>query len=104
MPIVTGTNEDALAALALQPVDAPLDADDNIAGLGTQTVDITAAAAAAAAGVYNAAFIDYANALEAYESRSDVETLAHKNARNAPDTFADADFMRSVAGGTSSGV
>lgn len=49
---------------------------------------------AAEAGVRDAAFIDYDEALALHASRDDIEDLAHKNARNAPATFADAAFMR----------
>jgi hypothetical protein len=69
-------------------------AEANVANLGQSIVDTAAKAAAAAAGVKNAAFIGYDAALDAYSARVDVESLAHKNARNIPADFADADFMR----------
>src|SRR6478736_4717684 len=77
---------------------APVEAGDQLEGFGESIVDIQAKEAAAAAGVRYAAFIDYDVALDAYATRSDVEDLAHKNARNIPTDFADADFMREADG------
>lgn len=81
----------------------PVEAGDNLVGYGESIVDTEAAAAAEAAGVRYAAFINYDVALDAYAARDDVEDLAHKNARNAPDDFADASFMRTVDGEVGSG-
>lgn len=74
---------------------APVEATDNLVGFGESINDIENRAAAEAAGVRDPAHIDYDVALEAYEARNDVESLARKNARNNPETFADAAFMRS---------
>ena len=46
------------------------------------------------AGVVNPAHVDYAEALSNYESRSDVETLAARRAREAGVAFSDTDFVR----------
>ena len=72
-------------------------AGDNLTefdGEGHVDLETVNRALAAEAGVKDAAFIDYDVALAAYASRSDIEDLAHKNARNAPADFADAAFMR----------
>ena len=67
--------------------------------------DVDNAAAAEAAGVKDASFINYAVALEAYEDRPDIENLANRRARDFPVSFADAAFMRQTGyGGGSSGV
>ena len=75
---------------------APKTAYDNISEWVESPNDVENRAAAKAAGVKDAAYIDYDVALENYESRPDIENLARKNARNNPQTFADAAFMRSV--------
>lgn len=49
---------------------------------------------ARAAGVTGVDKIDYAEALENYETRPDAETLAHRRARENATTFADQDFAR----------
>lgn len=49
---------------------------------------------ARAAGVKDVSLIDYADALENYESRHDAETLAHRRARENAETFAEQDFAR----------
>lgn len=72
---------------------APVEAADGLEGYGEQVNDTENRAAAEAAGVKNAAFIDYNAALVAYEQRDDVESLARKNARNNPETFEDFAFM-----------
>lgn len=81
----------------------PVEAEDNLVGFGESIVDTAAKAAAAAAGVRYAAFINYDVALDAYAARDDVEDLAHKNARDMPEDFADASFMRTVDGSQGSG-
>lgn len=58
------------------------------------TPDADAAAQATAAGVRDAAFVDYGVALDAHAARVDIEDLDSKNRRNAPATFASADHMR----------
>lgn len=78
-------------------------AEDQLVGYGEQLNDQENKAAAEAAGVKDAAFINYSEALDAYSAREDIESLAHKNARNAPDDFADASFMRTSDGQDGSG-
>ncbi|HEY5445854.1 MAG TPA: hypothetical protein VIJ87_15575, partial [Pyrinomonadaceae bacterium] len=72
-------------------------------GLGPEANDVENAAHAAAAGVLRASFINYDVALDAYAARSDVESLARKNARDQPNDFKDASFMRTVSGAAGSG-
>lgn len=72
----------------------PKTASENLVGFGESFTDVENKAAAEAAGVLDAAYIDYDEALSTYAGRDDIEDLAHKNARNAPDEFSDADFMR----------
>lgn len=67
---------------------------DNIQGEGEAINDVENRAAAEAAGVKDAAFINYDVALDNYAARVDVEDLAHKYARNMPADFAEASFMR----------
>jgi len=57
-------------------------------------VDEERAARAEEAKVTDPAFVDYEEALENYESRPDVETLAQRRAREAGTSFADAAFRR----------
>ena len=73
----------------------PETAQDVVGEVGGSTViEDEAAAAAAAANVSDPAYINYAAKLTNYESRSDVETLARRRAREAGDQFTDADFVR----------
>lgn len=88
-----------LDAMPVVKTDAPRTAQDNIAEWNESPNDVENRAAAAAAGVKDAAFIGYEDALTAYEAREDVEPLAEKNARDIPTTFADAAFMREAPGG-----
>lgn len=60
------------------------------------------AAQAEAAGVSDARFAGYAESLEAYEARSDVETGARRRAREVAPTFAEADFARTAEYGDES--
>lgn len=61
------------------------------------------AAAAAAAGVRRASFIDYDEALTNYTDRDDIESLAARADRERPDHFSDADWVRaSAASGSAS--
>jgi hypothetical protein len=48
------------------------------------------------AGVKDSAFVDYEDALHNYESRSDVETLAARRAREGGWKFEDTAFRRSA--------
>ena len=61
---------------------------------GGTDVDADAVARADAANVRHVSFIQYAAALTNYESRDDVETLAHRRARDIGDQFSDTDFVR----------
>ena len=69
----------------------------------TQTVQATpdgdAKTRATAAGVSNAAYINYAAALTTFEGRDDIESLADRRKREISTTFAPADFMRAIADG-----
>jgi hypothetical protein len=80
-------------------------AQESVADFGPLASDEQNAAAAAAAGVKDASMIDYDVALDAYAARPDIESLARRRARDFPETFADAAFMRaSVEPGSSSAV
>lgn len=74
-----------------------LTAGENVLETVQATPDADAKAAADAAGVSNAAFVDYEEALNAYQSRDDIETLADRRARENGTTFAAGDFMRQSA-------
>ena len=82
---------------------AAVTAENGLVGFGESVVDTGAKARAAAAGVRYAAFINYDVALDAYAARADVESLARKNARDNPNDFKDASFMRTVSGNVGSG-
>ena len=69
-------------------------ADLDPATWGGTDVDADAKARADAANVRHVSFISYAEALTNYESRDDVETLAHRRARDIGDQFSDTDFVR----------
>lgn len=85
------------------PADHAKTAFDNIAEFEGDGLDAYNADVAANAGVKDAAFINYAAAMEAYEARDDVEPLAERRARDNGDDFDAAAFMREVEdGGTSS--
>lgn len=71
-----------------------LTAGEKIAGAVWDNPDTDAREAADAAGVSHAAYINYAAALTAHESRDDIETLAARRIRDNADTFGAADFMR----------
>lgn len=59
--------------------------------------DTDAKAFAETEGVSQAAYANYADALNAHQSRDDIETLADRRAREYGDQFSDADFMRTNA-------
>ena len=80
-----------------QAADA-VEADEQLANFGESVNDTQNREAAAAAGVRDAAFINYDVALDAYAARGDVESLQRKNARDIPADFADASFMRTDDG------
>jgi hypothetical protein len=75
-------------------------ATEQLEGFGESVNDTENRAAAQAAGVLDAAYIDYDEALDAYAARDDIEDLQHKNARDIPADFAEASFMREVDGNT----
>ncbi|QIN94107.1 hypothetical protein PP459_gp126 [Streptomyces phage Wakanda] len=56
------------------------------------------------AGVTDAAFVGYEEALHNYESRPDVETLKERRAREAGETFDEAGFRRQVGAVDNAGV
>lgn len=53
---------------------------------------------AQAAGVTHSEYVGYAAGMTNYESRSDVEPLAERRAREGATTFAATDFRRQGAG------
>lgn len=71
----------------------PVTAADRLAGTFAPQVE-DGKELAEEAGVVNPAHVDYVEALENYESRSDVEPLAARRAREAGTSFSDADFVR----------
>ena len=84
--MATPSRADYLASVTTAEDNANVGMDDS--------VNADAAARAEAAGVSSVEFIDYAEALGNYEARPDVETLAHRRAREAGTTFAATDFTR----------
>jgi hypothetical protein len=76
---------------------APRTAQDEMA-VHADKVDVHSAKAAEEAGVTAPEYVDYEAALENYEARSDVETLAQRRARESGVSFADADFRRKGEG------
>lgn len=69
-------------------------ASEVVAAYPQDTVSADAKARADAANVRRPEYIDYDAALTNYESRDDIETLAHRRAREAGDQFSDTDFVR----------
>lgn len=63
-------------------------------GGGSTVIEDEAKAKADTANVRHIQYRNYGAALTNYESRSDVETLAHRRAREAGDQFSDTDFVR----------
>lgn len=61
-------------------------------------VDREAAKRADEAGVVDASVVDYVEALENYENRPDIETLAERRARENGVKFDDAQFRREGKG------
>lgn len=53
---------------------------------------------AVAAGVTHSEYVNYAAGMANYESRSDVEPLAERRARDIGDQFSDTDFRRAGNG------
>lgn len=81
----------------------PVTAQDKAETVGARTTD-EEKKFAAENGVVDAAFVDYDKALENYESRSDVETLAERRARENGTAFSEANFRREVGGADNTGV
>ena len=77
--------------------DAGRTAGEKIGDTAYNNPDVDARARADAAGVSHPAYIGYAAALETFQSRDDIETLADRRAREYGDSFADAAFMRESA-------
>lgn len=75
----------------------PVTAQDAIADLGPLSTDVDNKKAAEDAGVVSAAYVDYEKALKNYESRSDIETLEQRLARENGGTFAAAKFVREAS-------
>lgn len=85
---------------------APAEADDQLVNFGESVNDTEARAAAQAAGVKRASFINYDVALDAYEARGDVEDGARRWARNGVGDhadFAEQSFMRTNSGNVGTG-
>jgi hypothetical protein len=76
----------------------PVTAEEALAPTVDHSVDQEAAERAEKDGVIAAAYVDYEKAMENYEGRSDVETLAHRRAREVGASFEDAAFRRKVGG------
>jgi len=85
-----------LDAMIVVKTDSPKTAAQNLEGYGETSSDLENKAKAKAANVQHAGFIGYDEALTRYANRPDMEDLAHKNARDQPDEFSDADFMRAI--------
>lgn len=74
----------------------PLTALDRVSETINETPDAENRAAATAAGVKDAGHIDYVAALEAHQSREDIETLASRRAREYGVDFEAGEFMREL--------
>jgi len=74
--------------------DAGRTAGEKIGDTVYANPDTQSRAAAASAGVSHPAYIGYAAALQTFQSRDDIETLADRRAREYGDDFNDAAFMR----------
>jgi hypothetical protein len=83
-----------LDAMVVVKTDDPKTAADNLEGYGETSSDEDNKQKALDANVQHAGFIGYDDALSKYAARPDMEDLAHKNARDMPAEFSDADFMR----------
>lgn len=86
--------QEDLDDMVVVKTDDPKTAAEQLNGFGESPNDVENLEAAIAANVQHAGFINYDVALDKYAARPDMEDLAHKNARNMPDDFADAAFMR----------
>lgn len=86
----------------LEGASGPLTAGERVEQTTYATPEDDHAAFIAASGedVSRAAFVDYADALNAHQSRPDIESLADRRAREYGDAFTDGAFMRAPAGDT----
>jgi hypothetical protein len=80
--------------------NAGLTARERLAETEFVNPDEDSAAAAEAAGVSNPAYIGYAAALNTFQAREDIESLADRRKREYGSTFDDGAFMRAIADGT----
>lgn len=74
-----------------------LTAGERVAETVQESPDADAAAFAAAGNVAKPEYRNYAAALNAFQARDDIETLADRRTRENGTTFAAADFMRAEA-------
>ena len=72
----------------------PRTAQDNIAGFGPLSTDVENKKKAEEAGVVDVAYVGYEEALKNYESRSDIETLEQRLAREVGRTFEEGAIVR----------
>ena len=72
----------------------PVTAQDKASTLGSLVTDLENEKRAADEGVLHEAFVGYEEALDNYQSRSDVETLEQRLAREVGPEFAAAHFAR----------
>jgi hypothetical protein len=72
----------------------PKTAQDNVNALGPLVTDLENAKRAKEEGVLHEGFVGYEEALKNYESRSDVETLEQRLAREVGPDFETAHFAR----------
>lgn len=86
--------------VADRPGDFPVTANKKVTETVFENPDAETQAAAEAAGVSRGSYIDYATALEAFEDREDIETLADRRAREIGADFDAGAFMRAVPDGT----
>jgi hypothetical protein len=82
----------------------PTTAQDAVAPHGPHGVEEAAAKRAKDAGVTDPAFVNYAEALENYQARPDVEPLDERRAREGGRDFQAASFRREIGGTDNSGV
>lgn len=82
----------------------PRTAQAAVAPHGPHGVEEAAAKRAKDAGVVDAAFVNYEEALENYQARADVEPLDERRAREGGRDFQAAAFRRQVGGTDNSGV
>lgn len=89
-----------MAASDYSPADRVIEsltAGEKVQETVFENPDADAKAFAETEGVSQAAYANYADALNAHQAREDIETLADRRAREYGDQFSDADFMRQAA-------